>query len=49
MLFLVAAFLLLGVLLGAAAHTPLPVLIPAASAIAVWLLVFAIREHTKER
>ncbi len=49
MIFLVAAFLLLGVLVGAAAHTPLHFLIPAAAVIAVWLLVFTVRERTRER
>ncbi|MEV0264973.1 hypothetical protein AB0I49_27035 [Streptomyces sp. NPDC050617] len=49
MIFLVAAFLLLGVLVGAAAHTPLHFLLPAAAVIAVWLLVFTVRERTKER
>ncbi|GAA0471894.1 hypothetical protein ACFQ2B_12575 [Streptomyces stramineus] len=49
MIFLVAALLLMGVLVGAAAHTPLPVLLPAAAAIALWLLVFTVRERTKER
>ncbi|CAM5512607.1 hypothetical protein SABIM44S_03397 [Streptomyces abikoensis] len=48
MIFLVAAVLLLGVLVGAAAHLPLPVLIPAATAIALWLLVFAVRERRRE-
>ncbi|MFH8567213.1 hypothetical protein QOM21_21120 [Streptomyces sp. Pv4-95] len=45
MLFLVAALLLLGVLLGTAAHLPVPVALAAAAAIAGWLLIFAIREH----
>lgn len=49
MIFLMAAILLLGVLVGAAAHTPLPVLIPAAGVIAVWLLAFAVRERMRER
>ncbi|GAA0339927.1 hypothetical protein QZH56_21275 [Streptomyces olivoreticuli] len=49
MIFLIAAVLLLGVLVGAAAHTPLPLLLPAAGAIAAWLLVFAVRERTRER
>ncbi|GGX78045.1 hypothetical protein [Streptomyces hiroshimensis] len=48
MIFLVAAVLLLGVLVGAAAHLALPVVIPAAAAIALWLLVFAIRERRRE-
>ncbi|WP_199931424.1 hypothetical protein [Streptomyces sp. CB02923] len=45
MLFLVAALLLLGVLVGTAAHLPVPVTIAAAVAISCWLLVFAIRER----
>ncbi|MEV0602874.1 MULTISPECIES: hypothetical protein [Streptomyces] len=45
MIFLVAALLLLGVLLGTAAHLPLDATLTAAAAIAVWLLIFAIREY----
>ncbi|MEU5433182.1 hypothetical protein AB0G73_07375 [Streptomyces sp. NPDC020719] len=45
MLFLVAALLLLGVVLGSAAHLPLPVTLVAAGAIGLWLLVFAVRER----
>jgi hypothetical protein len=45
MLFLVAALLLLGVLVGAAAHLPLPVTLIAAAAIGGWLLVFGVRER----
>ncbi|WP_050502980.1 hypothetical protein [Streptomyces monomycini] len=45
MLFLVAALLLLGVLVGTAAHLPVPVTIIAAVAISCWLLVFFIRER----
>lgn len=45
MLFLVAAVMLLGVLLGTVAHTPLPVTLVAAVCIGCWLLVFAVREH----
>ncbi|UQA94854.1 hypothetical protein [Streptomyces halobius] len=45
MLFLVAALLLMGIMLGTAAHLPLPVTLVAAAAIAGWLLVFAIRER----
>ena len=44
MLFLVAAVLLLGVLLGSVAHTPLPVTLVAAACIGGWLLLFAVRE-----
>ncbi|MBT2384668.1 hypothetical protein [Streptomyces sp. ISL-11] len=49
MILLMAALLILGVLVGAAAHTPLPVLLPAAGAIALWLLAFTIRERARER
>jgi hypothetical protein len=45
MLFLVAALLLLGVMLGTVAHAPLPVTLAAAAVIAVWLAVFAVRER----
>jgi polyferredoxin len=45
MLFLVAALLLFGILLGAAAHLPLPVTLIAAAVICGWLLVFGIRER----
>ncbi|MFI0814903.1 hypothetical protein ACH4TX_05740 [Streptomyces sp. NPDC021098] len=46
MLFIVAALALMGVLLGAAAHTPLPVFLAASGVIGAWLLVFFIRERT---
>lgn len=49
MFFLMAAILVMGVLMGAAAHTPLPVLLPAAALIALWLLVFALRERNRSR
>jgi hypothetical protein len=45
MLFLVVAFLLLGLLAGTAAHLPVPATLAAGTAIAVWLLVFAVRER----
>ncbi|MFF0187479.1 hypothetical protein [Streptomyces sp. NPDC005244] len=45
MLFLVAALLLLGVVVGAAAHLPLPVTLVAAAAIGCWLLVYGLRKH----
>ncbi|MGP3922011.1 hypothetical protein [Streptomyces sp. 8N616] len=45
MLFLVAALLVFGVLVGAAAHLPLPVTLIAASVIGGWLLAFAVRER----
>jgi uncharacterized integral membrane protein len=47
---LVAALLLLGVLLGAVAHLPVPVSLLAAAVIGGWLLVFALRErHARHR
>ncbi|MFS8201901.1 hypothetical protein ACLVWQ_24795 [Streptomyces sp. CWNU-52B] len=49
MLFLVAALLLLGVVLGTVAHAPLPFTVVAAAVIGVWLLVFAIRERHGRR
>ncbi|MCK7627456.1 hypothetical protein MUU72_30910 [Streptomyces sp. RS10V-4] len=45
MFFLVAALLLLGIALGTAAHLPVPVTLVAGTAIAVWLLVFSLRER----
>ncbi|MEU6082531.1 hypothetical protein [Streptomyces sp. NPDC047108] len=45
MLFVVAALLLLGVLVGAAAHLPLPVTLIVATVIGGWLLAFGIRER----
>ncbi|MFE6690312.1 hypothetical protein ACIQU6_40925 [Streptomyces sp. NPDC090442] len=45
MLFLVAALLLMGIALGTAAHLPVPVTLAAGAAIAVWLLVFYLRER----
>ncbi|MFE1171509.1 hypothetical protein [Streptomyces sp. NPDC058773] len=45
MLFLVAALLLMGILLGTAAHLPVPVTLIAATVIAGWLLVFFLRER----
>ncbi|MET9470397.1 hypothetical protein ABZY44_37555 [Streptomyces sp. NPDC006544] len=45
MLFLVAAFLLMGILLGTVAHVPTTVSLVATAAIAVWLMVFALRER----
>ncbi|WP_188285913.1 hypothetical protein [Streptomyces sp. CBMA29] len=41
---LVVLLLGMGVLMGAAAHTTLPVFLVAAGAIAVWLCGFAVRE-----
>ncbi|MFI1565602.1 hypothetical protein ACH4ZX_21560 [Streptomyces sp. NPDC020490] len=49
MLFLVAAFMLLGVVLGTVAHAPLTVSAVAAAGIAVWLGVFAVRERHNRR
>ncbi|WP_202918427.1 hypothetical protein [Streptomyces cavernae] len=49
MLFLVAALLLLGVLLGTVAHAPLSVSLVAGAAIALWLAVFAVRERHGRR
>ncbi|MFI9154854.1 hypothetical protein [Streptomyces sp. NPDC053367] len=49
MLFLVAALLLLGVVLGAVAHAPLSFSLVAAAVIAVWLGVFALRERHGRR
>jgi putative effector of murein hydrolase LrgA (UPF0299 family) len=45
MLFLVAALMLFGVVLGAVAHAPLPASVIAAAVIGVWLVVFAVRER----
>ncbi|MFI0907183.1 hypothetical protein ACH4TE_27250 [Streptomyces sioyaensis] len=45
MLFLVAALLLMGIMLGTAAHLPIPVTLVAATVIAGWLLVFFLRER----
>ncbi|MDJ0382393.1 hypothetical protein [Streptomyces sp. G-G2] len=44
MLFLVAALMLMGILLGTAAHVPATVTLVGTAAIAVWLMVFAVRE-----
>ncbi|WP_338895952.1 hypothetical protein WBG99_09795 [Streptomyces sp. TG1A-60] len=49
MLFLVAALLLLGVVLGTVAHVPLTVSSVLAAVIAVWLAVFACRERHARR
>ncbi|MFC9925261.1 hypothetical protein [Streptomyces sp. NPDC127190] len=50
MLFLVAALMLLGVVLGTVAHAPLTVTGVLAAVIAVWLGVFALRErHARRR
>ncbi|MCS0604123.1 hypothetical protein NX794_23330 [Streptomyces sp. LP11] len=49
MLFLVAALMLLGTVLGTVAHAPLPVTGALAAVIAVWLAVFALRERYGRR
>lgn len=49
MLFIVAAFLLLGLLVGTAAHIPLPATLAAAAVISAWLLIFAVRERKHHR
>ncbi|MEU6587918.1 hypothetical protein ABZ923_01560 [Streptomyces sp. NPDC046881] len=49
MLFLVAALMLLGVVLGTVAHAPLGVTVVLAAIIAVWLGVFALRERHGRR
>lgn len=49
MLFLVAALMLLGVVLGTVAHAPLTFTVVAAVVIAVWLGVFALRERHGRR
>jgi hypothetical protein len=49
-LFLVAALLLLGVVMGTVAHAPLSFTLVAAVGIAAWLGVFALRErHARRR
>ncbi|MFC8986665.1 hypothetical protein [Streptomyces sp. NPDC057115] len=45
MLFLVAALLLLGVVLGTVAHAPPAFTLAAGLVIAVWLGIFALRER----
>ncbi|MER5811058.1 hypothetical protein ABT143_23180 [Streptomyces sp. NPDC002033] len=45
MLFLVGALLVLGVVLGAVAHVPVPVSVIGGCAIALWLMLFAARER----
>ncbi|AZS84949.1 hypothetical protein ACIQKE_33275 [Streptomyces griseoviridis] len=49
MLFLVAALLLLGIVMGTVAHAPVPVSLAAAAVIGVWLVVFAVRERHGRR
>lgn len=45
MIFIIAAFLLLGCLVGTAAHIPVAATAVAAAGIAAWLLIFAVRER----
>ncbi|MFG2951181.1 hypothetical protein [Streptomyces adustus] len=50
MLFLVAALMLLGVLMGTVAHAPLTFTAAIAAVVAVWLGIFALRElHGRRR
>ncbi|MFC4502010.1 MULTISPECIES: hypothetical protein [Streptomyces] len=49
MLFLVAALLLLGIVMGTVAHAPIGFTLVAAAVIAVWLGVFALRERHARR
>ncbi|GAB2818283.1 hypothetical protein ACWGJ2_33320 [Streptomyces sp. NPDC054796] len=49
MIFLVAAFLLLGLLVGTAAHIPVTATVVAATVIGCWLLVFAFRERKRRQ
>ncbi|GHI04798.1 hypothetical protein [Streptomyces cellostaticus] len=49
MLFLVAALMLFGVVLGTVAHAPMAVTATGAAVIAVWLGIFAIRERHGRR
>ncbi|MFF3261549.1 hypothetical protein [Streptomyces sp. NPDC002932] len=45
MIVLVVALLLLGIVLGAVAHIPLPLTLALGALIGCWLLVFAVRER----
>jgi uncharacterized integral membrane protein len=49
MLFIVAALLLFGVVMGTVAHAPLAFSAVAAAVITVWLGVFAVRERLARR
>ncbi|MEV8596829.1 hypothetical protein ACIHFC_27160 [Streptomyces sp. NPDC052013] len=49
MLFIVAALLLLGVVLGTVAHAPLSFSVAAGVVIAAWLGIFALRERHGRR
>jgi uncharacterized membrane protein YccC len=48
-LFIVAALLLLGVVLGTVAHAPLTFSVAVGAVIAVWLAIFALRERGRRR
>lgn len=48
-LFIVAALLLLGVVLGSVAHAPLTFSVAVGAVIAVWLGIFALRERGRRR
>ncbi|MER7783624.1 hypothetical protein ABTZ92_15375 [Streptomyces albidoflavus] len=47
MIFLVAALLVLGVLVGAAAYLPLPVTLVLGTLILLWLAAFTVRERRR--
>ncbi|AEN12511.1 MULTISPECIES: hypothetical protein [unclassified Streptomyces] len=49
MFVLVAALLLLGVVLGAVAHLPVPLALTAAGVIGLWLVAFGVREGLARR
>ena len=49
MLFLVAALLLFGVIMGTVAHAPLTFSLVAGAVIAAWLGIFALRERHGRR
>jgi hypothetical protein len=49
MLFLVAALLLFGVVMGTIAHAPFTFTLVAATVIAAWLGIFALRERNGRR
>ncbi|MFI8129982.1 hypothetical protein [Streptomyces diastaticus] len=49
MIFLVAALLVLGVLVGSAAYLPWPATLVLGTLILLWLLVFAVRERGRRR
>ncbi|WP_199566918.1 hypothetical protein [Streptomyces triticagri] len=49
MIILVAAILLFGVVVGAAAQLPVPAALLAGAVLATWLLVFAVRERRPAR